>query len=94
VPKPIEDDAGHQWTRYADAAELTGVPVGTIHQWVHRGHIATRSVGTVTWVDLIQVQDREKIWRRHRRDTRNRQHPPVPTQTTSGDPVSPQVTAM
>lgn len=90
MPKPIDDDAGHQWIRYADAAELTGVPVGTLHQWVHRGYVTTRSVGTVTWVDLVQVQDREKTWRRHH-NTRNCQTAQIPSPATCGDSVSPQV---
>jgi hypothetical protein len=97
VPKPIDDDDGHQWIRYGDASELTGVPVGTLHQWVHRGYVATISTGAVTWIDLVQVQDRERRWRHDPRNPRNRQDAPVPPQgqsSDSGESVSPQVSGV
>lgn len=61
-----------QWCTYTDAATLTGVAVGTLRVWVHRGRIGkgrpieTRIVGRKVYLHLGDV-------RRAERDSRLRQ---------------------
>lgn len=54
---------GYEWATYAVTERLTGVPRGTLLQWVHRGHIEVRYTSDGAMLRLDQAQERERLRR-------------------------------
>lgn len=59
----VMDPEGQTWARVAEAAAIVAVRPDLIRQWVARGHVRAQYTLASVWVNLGDVQDRERRWR-------------------------------